>query len=592
MAKSGEIKSSQVAKIYDPAKKGDSKLTFSDTDNLSILLSGKGSEQSLDYNYLDVEHNLNYDAPANKDEIDSMFLEVSNLVTETDESGKQYTNNLSQADIDAALKSDKYEVTQVYSPFLRDKGFALTNKATGADILIPKSLTEALPQKSFSKDDNLDLYKIISNSSSGTPETDEVKKLKEKFGISTVEVNSKGKTATFQYKDKLTKPSILPLSIADDYISKESYDTGFYKSIPKDVKAALWTELSAKSEDKQYIKSGDAADVMGSVSKDANVFIDKIKASMPDATAEQVAKLMTVSNKVTLGKSYYDDPSGSDSASTIKAKRLNDYLALTKAVPASVTAKGPDAVKAYRDSTISILETCGEYGAMYIKQLPDPENLAKHADGLKRLSEAAEKTQGCKFTNATLFNGFTADELEKKVVIPNEKLAKGEKVGAEGETLVMIAHEGGTDYNGAFKPDFGSDYMHSKEYSIGNKTCKFDESFLGHYDSILVIQPNGKTADDTLNKAFATINKGLDEKAKVDMTFVAHSGGGQPFLSLPIDKYSDTVFSDNLHYGDRLHSTMMDSSDFGPDGQPFSKDMQAIFQKSIDNGHTDRKSVV
>lgn len=327
------------------------------------------------------------------------------------------------------------------------------------------------------------------------------------------------------------------------------------------------------------------------------VITDKIKTAIPDATPDQIDKLKNQSKQDLVGFSKYNntDPKLTDdqkkelnTPEKIKERRLDDYIKVTKNVPESVQKQGPEAVKKYRDSAISILDTTGEFGPAYIKNIPDPENMDKHASGLQKLSAAAEKNQGCKFKNATLFNGFTADELNQKVVIPNEKLAKGEKVGAKGETLVMIAHEGGTDYNGAFEDFYDTNTLNNKNYTASGKNCKFDESFLGHYDSILVIQPNAQSADKTLNKGLSTITSGLDKNAKVDITTIAHSGGGDPFLSLPRDEKGN-VDEKKMHYGTRSNEDIMDGTDFvSKTKQPYVDSMNKIFNQSKENGHVSR----
>lgn len=324
---------------------------------------------------------------------------------------------------------------------------------------------------------------------------------------------------------------------------------------------------------------------------------DKIKTAIPDATPDQIDKLKNQSKQDLVGFSLYNNTDTKltdaqkkelNTPEKIKERRLDDYLAVTKNVPESVQKQGPEAVKKYRDNTISILDTTGEFGPAYIKHVPDPENMDKHADGLKKLSDAAEKNQGCKFKNATLFNGFTADELNQKVVIPNEKLAKGEKVGEKGETLVMITHEGGTDYNGAFEDFYNSTNMSSKNYQASGKNCKFDESFLGHYDSILVIQPNNQNADTTLNKGLGKISSGLDKNAKVDFTTIAHSGGGDPFLSIPRDDKGN-VDEQKMHFGTRDSKSMMDGTDFvSKTKQPYVDSMNKMFNQSKENGHVTR----
>lgn len=387
------------------------------------------------------------------------------------------------------------------------------------------------------------------------------------------------------YSDKEQKTKKIESQIKEEILDRKDFDYK-YSDVDKSIKDALWQELSKNG----YVESKTLETIVGKDSKQANNRIGNINNSqkIPDATPAQIAKLIKNGNQDISGFSRYKKYDENITMEQAKQRRLDEYIEATKNVPDSVSQKGSEAVQKYRNGVLSIIETSGELAPLYVKLIPDPENISKHADGLKRLSIASEKNQGCKFTNATLFNGFNAEELENKVVIPNEKLAKGEKVGAKGETLVIVSHEYGTDYNTAFNSFYKNNYMHNKQISIGEKNCKFDETFLGHYDSILVIQPTGKTADDTLNDGFFTISKGLDKDAKVDVTTIAHSDGGEPLLS--VVKENPSSITKEMHVGDKLQpSSMMDNSDFvGKKAQPYSKYMGEIFQKSASNGHISR----
>ncbi len=582
--------SSDFFKVYDPQKGRYVNISVDSKDSSmgSLFLDSNKKELELDYDYL----NPNYKEATTeqKQKIGSIFHKISNLKKEK-EGDIELFDNLSSEDIKLAL-SDKSKFTQkeeIYLSSMKGKGIRLVDNETGESVVIPKYLCDESQVKKFNPGDDLDMCKLVNYTIEGNPEdTEEIKKIKAKYNIKSIEIDSTNSTVNISYNDAKMADSKLPLSIKDRYISKKEFDEKMYLYVDPKIKSELWNQMHLENDD-GYVRTSTCCDVMGGVSDDTNKYIARIQKQIPDATPEQIAKLMILANKQEQGTSYYKKDLKSPTEEVIKNARMDDYTALTKNVPQSVKAKGPEAINEYRNSVLSILETNGEYGAMYIKHIPDPENIALHASHLKRLSDAAEEVQGCRFTNAAVFNGFTAEELEQKVVIPNEKLAKGEKTGSEGETLVVIVGQGGTDYNGAFRPYFESDYMKSKGYSAAGKNLKFDQAFIDHYDSILVIQPNdNQSADETLNKGFSSIRKGLDKNAKVDMTFIAHSGGGQPFLSLPTDKYSGSVYQDNLHYGERLHSTMMDSSDFGQGGQTYSKDMEKIFEESIKNGHDPR----
>lgn len=281
---------------------------------------------------------------------------------------------------------------------------------------------------------------------------------------------------------------------------------------------------------------------------------------------------------VSAKKSYYYEDKMSNAE--IIAKKLKDYTILVDNIPQSVLKSGTDAVNLYKSSVISILKTCGEYGAMYIKNIPDVENMLQHAQGINRLAIASEKVQGCKFQNVALFNGFSADELMKKVVIPNEKIANGELVGQNQNTLIMITHEFGSDPNQAYAEDFSNKTFLTKHVQISDKNYDFEDSFLGHYDNILVIQPNGKNADDVLNKAFPDIEKGLYKGAKTDIIYIAQEVKGYDGAMLS-NRYPTAQKDDGIY--------MFDTGDFKPigkGGKPFSVSIEAIFKNAIDKGYS------
>lgn len=281
--------------------------------------------------------------------------------------------------------------------------------------------------------------------------------------------------------------------------------------------------------------------------------------------------LEKLSNEVPVKKSFYydSDIDGiNPSVKVINSRRLDDYNKLLESYP-DLDSK---------NSVISILKTCGEYGAMYIRNIPDSENILKHAQGLNRLAIASEKIQGCKFQNAAIFNGFSADELMKKVVIPNEKIANGEVIGKGENTLIMITPEFGSDGN-TYVSTFNNKPFLSKNGQISNKIFNFTESFLGHYDNILVIQPNGKNADDVLNTAFANVEKGLYKGAKTDMMYLGHDING--FNGTMLSDWYPSIKRDSGIY-------MMDIGDFEPvskGGKTFAVSIANIFKNAINNGY-------
>lgn len=288
--------------------------------------------------------------------------------------------------------------------------------------------------------------------------------------------------------------------------------------------------------------------------------------------------LKELTNDLYFKYSYYFEE-GRTEAETIKAK-LDDYKKLLNDIPENTLKQGLQAIAKYKESIISILQTCSEYGSMYIKNIPDKENMTLHAEGLKRLSVAAKKIQGCDFKNAALFNGFSAEELMTKVVIPNEKVANGEVIGKNQNTLIVITNQLGCDRGKAFKQDFSEKtYLTKHLYFAPGVSYDFDESFLGHYGNILVIQPQGN-ADNVLNQAFNKIEKSLFLGAKTDIIYIAHEnkeGTGVQLTYLDLNAPKSTSW--------------FDTSDFNPvenGGQPFTQSIANIFRNSIDQGYNPR----
>lgn len=265
-----------------------------------------------------------------------------------------------------------------------------------------------------------------------------------------------------------------------------------------------------------------------------------------------------------------------NSMKAIFARKLTDYKKLFDDVPEKITKKGAQEILKYKSGIISILENCSEYGAMYIKNIPDKENMFLHAQGINRLVKAAEQIQGCKLKNCTLVNGLSYDELLNKVVIPNEKIAKGEPIGKNQNTLIMIMHESGTDTNNAFRYNFESDFFTKKTVDTEVGIVNFDEPFIKYYHNIIMLQPNGIEADPCLNNGLGKIEASLVNGANTDIGFMAHSEPGRTMLSV----------------SGRQDSSSLDAVDFsGLDkgrGKPFAQSIKRIFENSIKQGYKPR----
>lgn len=288
---------------------------------------------------------------------------------------------------------------------------------------------------------------------------------------------------------------------------------------------------------------------------------------------DYLKELQTLSEQVPFKLSYYFEKGKSEKE--IIRKKLEDYKKLVEDIPQSIKEKGLLSVSNYQKSIVAILKTCGEYGAMYIKNIPDKENILIHAQGLERLSNAAKKIQGFEFNNSALFNGFNADDLMKKVVIPNEKVAKGEEVGKNQNNLIIITHQFGSDTEFGFIKDFSDSTYLKKHINIPEVgKYDFDEGFLEHYNNILVIQPK-LHADNVLNEAFDKIDKAISKGAKTDIMVIAHGVGGYGMkLITPKDGFYEGIF-------------LLDKNDFA-ERKPFVQSIFNIFQNSINKGYHPR----
>lgn len=244
------------------------------------------------------------------------------------------------------------------------------------------------------------------------------------------------------------------------------------------------------------------------------------------------------------------------------------------------TAKNP-IVQTINPET-EIINIYGKYGEYYVKNIPDKENIALHANALNRLSKACETIQGCEFKNPALFNGLSAEDLIKKVVEPTEKLARGEKIGANQNTLVAIIQENSCDRGEDFIDNFNTNVFANRTPNIsGVFNYKYDEAFYEHYDNIIPIQANKLSADSVLNNAFGALQKGLDNGADVDIMFLAHG-----YISR-----NGAILSTGGNNTGAKKVTQMDIADFKSvekGGEIYSQYMKTILENSVKNGNSPR----
>lgn len=381
-----------------------------------------------------------------------------------------------------------------------------------------------------------------------------------------INLTNKPKQAIYHVTYKNYSPN---LSSKTDSVSF----TGIKHASPKTLKSiflAIMTLASSSNvlkADTAIVKAVDEAvktPIIQTIKTEFNAILEKLTKDIPSKTSY-----------------YYDykvDKTNIDEV--VRGKKLADYKALLENIPERVSQKGDAAIVEYQRCVISILQTCSEYGAMYVKHIPDPQNIRLHEIGLKALSDASEKIQGCRFQNAAIFNGFSAEDLMKKIVIPNKKIADGQKIGTNQNTLIFIAHEQGFDGRNAYKATFNSMPFFNKHAEVAYNKYNFAESFLGHYDNIIVIQPSKKNADEVLNTAFTNIEQGLDKGAKTDIIYIAHS----------VDGFDGAMLSDR-YSGNNDSVYMIDKDDFMPlqnGGKPFAQSIANIFRNSIDTGYTPR----
>lgn len=219
----------------------------------------------------------------------------------------------------------------------------------------------------------------------------------------------------------------------------------------------------------------------------------------------------------------------------------------------------------------------GKFGTYYSNLIPEGEDVNEHFECLKEIKDLYKDIQGCEYKNPAVLNGISLNDLKEKVLTPAQKLANGEKFGAKQKTLVFLTFNENADSTNAFRPNVVSTGFTSTEDNISNYNFKFDDSFLGHYDNIIVMQPNnGVSADDALDNLFSKLENSLDKNSKVDIAFIGHGVNKQGV------RFSPTK---------NTEKSTMDLSDFKQvenGGNAFAQSMKNIFVNCIDNGYCPR----
>lgn len=216
----------------------------------------------------------------------------------------------------------------------------------------------------------------------------------------------------------------------------------------------------------------------------------------------------------------------------------------------------------------------GKYGSFYAKNIPNKENIEQHYNYISELKNISKNIQGCEYKNPAVLNGLSAEEIKQKVLKPARAISLGEKFGENQKTLVYISAENSLDTIGAFDDNYSSNVFTLKYDPEGFFDCKFDESFLEHYDNIILIQPNGVSADKTLDTAFANIEKCLGNKAELDVAVMAHGKTDVGFILSTLPSKSD-------------ETARMDVTDFKPEeqgGNSYAKSIKNIFERAASQG--------
>lgn len=241
------------------------------------------------------------------------------------------------------------------------------------------------------------------------------------------------------------------------------------------------------------------------------------------------------------------------------------------------TTKAPKLVKTDKKSLTFIeykkkfKKEFGKYGEFYANSIAESEDIKIHFEYFMEIKNLYKDIQGCEFKNPALVLGLTAQEIFDKIIQPARRLADDLPCCIDTPTLIFIAMQEETDPNGAFDMFFNEPSFTVKEKNLHYFKCFFDESFLGHYDNIILCQPNNnQNANDTLNKFFIKLEHCLISPV-IDITTIGHG----------VSNYGIILSRPNQQ---DFHS--FDIFDFGlekSNGQIYTSIIKKLFIKCIDN---------
>ena len=275
--------------------------------------------------------------------------------------------------------------------------------------------------------------------------------------------------------------------------------------------------------------------------------------------------------------SYYPHHVVENDESILTEKKFK-YLHIVTSIPPEIEAKGRAESSRFQRELLGFMEEFKELGAMYAEFIPDKANLTIHREGLRRVLAAVKATQGCEFANVALLNGISSDDLMKKVVLPNERLSRGEKFGKDENTLVFISTDDSFALLRGFEFVLSRASFTSVNQSLDTYRFTFEKSFFDHYDNILLVQPKDVSADDVLDRFFAALSGSLEDGAKLDVAYIGHGTNG-----------IGTTLSKRL--GLSLEKSLLDTSDFLPEekgGNAYATAIKTLFESAMRAGYTPR----
>lgn len=275
--------------------------------------------------------------------------------------------------------------------------------------------------------------------------------------------------------------------------------------------------------------------------------------------------------------SYYPHSVNETDESLLREKKYK-YASIVSSIPPAIKAKGKGESSRYQRELLNFIEEFKEFGAMYAEFIPDKENLSMHVEGLRRVLSAVKATQGCEFANIALLNGISSGDLMKKVVLPNEKLSKGEKFGKDENTLVFISADDSFALLKGFDDVLSVASFTSTKQPLDNYRFTFDRAFLDNYDNILLVQPKDASADQVLDRFFAALCGSLEDGAKLDIAYLGH---GTNRIGATLSK----------RLGLPLEKSLLDTSDFRPEekgGNDYATSIKALFESAIRGGYAPR----